>query len=178
MPEPYGSGPVSHVDAAGIEFLCKEAGRCPPGCFVEFGVYKGGSAFHLAAVALEQRRNIYLFDTFCGMPFKDPEKDRVGVGAFHCTSIAEVKAIIPYAIFCPGVFPASMVELPPIAFAQIDCDQYQSIRDACRVFGPLMVEGCVMLFDDYVMLAGARMAVKESFGDRAYIENEKAVVRF
>lgn len=176
MPDAYNGGPVSHVSGEKIERLCSEAAACHPGCFVEFGVYKGGSAFHLARVAREQGRKLYLFDTFSGMPFKD-EGDRIDAGEFHSTSVAEVQALIPEAIICPGVFPSSMVETGPIAFAHIDCDQQRSVRDAWRVFSPLMVRGGRMMFDDVILVNGARVAFDEVIGNVLKSEIEYGMVR-
>lgn len=145
---------------------------------MEFGVYRGGSAWHLAQVAREQGRKLYLFDTFSGMPFQDIEKDRVPVGRFSDTSVEDVQSLIPDAILCPGVFPGSMVDLPPIAFAHVDCDQYQSVRDAWRVFSPLMVQGGAMIFDDVQIVNGARVAFEEVVGQSRRDEIDAGMVRF
>ena len=178
MPEAYNGGPISHVPAAKIELFCAEAAACPPGCFVEFGVYKGGSAFHLAKIAREQGRALYLFDTFCGMPFQD-DGDCIAPGSFHETSVAEVRRWIPDAIICAGVFPATLpADMPPIAFAHIDCDQQRSLRDAWRVLSPLMVRGGRMIFDDVVLLNPMLAAFNECIGNRLHAEACAGLVRF
>lgn len=143
-----------------LAVLCGIAAACPPGAFVEFGVYQGGAAEKLAEVARAQKRALYLYDTFAGMPFKGDD-DYHPVGDFADTSAEAVKRLIPDAIVVAGVFPASLVKMPPIAFVHVDADQYQSVKDATRVFPPLMVKGGVMVFDDYKCLDGATRAVEE-----------------
>lgn len=159
--------------------LAHTARDCPPGDFVEVGVYKGGTAFSLAGVAREQGRKLYLYDTFTGIPHAGP-MDFHKVGDFSDTSLEAVKAAIPDAVFCVGVFPQTLGKNPKrIALAHIDCDQYESVKACCLELGPRMVSGGVMVFDDYDVLEGARVAVDEVFGDRVRISREgKARVVF
>lgn len=133
------------------------------GDFAELGVYRGGAAYELARVARERGRLLFLFDTFTGIPFQG-SVDVHRVGDFADTSVTAVRAAIPDAILVPGVFPASLEGqlLDPLAFVHVDCDQYQSVRDACAVFAPLMASGGLMLFDDYGQLEGATKAVQDS----------------
>jgi O-methyltransferase len=176
------NAPVSLVGASVIDELVKTAKKTPAGCFVEVGVYKGGTAWHLAKLAEIQNRKIFLFDTFTGIPYKG-EFDPVVVGTFNETSFDDVRCAIPYATIVQGIFPQSVeekeIDLPPIAFVHLDCDQYQSIREAVIFLSPQMVSGGVMWFDDYACLEGATKAVDELFFGR--IETSlvgKAFVRF
>lgn len=152
--------PASLVHPSALEDLCGIARATPPGCFVEVGVYQGGSAFRLAEIAREQGRALYLYDTFTGIPFKGDD-DPHRAGDFGDTSLEAVKAAIPDAHFGVGIFPATLIPMPPVAFAHVDADQYQSIADAIRVLTPLLVPGGAILFDDYGCLAGADRAVNE-----------------
>lgn len=137
----------------------------PRGCFVEVGVYKGGSAQYLSIVAERQGRQLHLFDTFSGMPVSGP-LDGHPIGDFSDTSAAAVQALIPRAILHPGTFPQTMpADLPPIAFAHIDCDQYESIKACIDHLFPRLAPGGVMLFDDYEYFEGARLAVDEQLKD-------------
>jgi len=159
------TAPVSLVGANVIDCLIDTASKTPPGCYVEVGVYKGGTAWHLAKLAEDQGREIYLFDTFTGIPYKGPF-DPVTPGTFNDTSFEEVQKAIPYAKIVQGIFPqsAEKLDIPNIAFAHLDCDQYQSIKEAIQFLKPLMVDGGVMWFDDYKCgLEGANRAVDESF---------------
>lgn len=154
------SNPMSLVGGGAIEDLCLIARSSPPGCFVEFGVYQGGTAWHLAKIAREQGRSIYLYDTFEGIPFRH-DGDSHAVGDFADTTLEQVMESIPDAIYCVGVFPQTLVRMPPIAFVHVDADQYQSLKDAIRLFVPMMVSGASIVFDDYDCLPSANRAVDE-----------------
>lgn len=159
--------PESLVGAGAIEDLRAIAQASPAGCFVELGVYQGGTAFHLADVARQQGRALYLYDTFSGIPFKS-EIDSHQAGDFSDTSLEQVQAAIPDAIYCVGVFPDTLVDMPPVAFVHVDADQYQSLKDAIACFVPLMVSGASIVFDDYRCLAGADKAIAEWEAELGY----------
>jgi hypothetical protein len=159
--------PDSLVSPSAIEDLVQIAQASPLGCFVEFGVYKGGTAWHLARIAREQGRALFLYDTFTGIPFQDGI-DSHKPGDFADTSLDAVKAAIPDAFYCVGVFPSTLVEMPPIAFVHVDADQYQSLRDAIKAFVPRMVKGASIVFDDYRCLAGADKAIAEWEAELGY----------
>ncbi len=142
--------------------LVQVAGATPEGCFVEVGVYQGGTASYLTELAEQQGRQIFLYDTFTGMPFQG-EHDKHKVGDFSDTSFEAVRDALPYANVIQGLFPDSAVPMANIAFAHVDVDQYQSYVDCINHLSPLMVEGGVMWFDDYE-LEGARRAVDELIG--------------
>jgi O-methyltransferase len=157
--------------------ICDLAGSCPPGHFVEVGVYKGGSAWWLLKKAREQDRELHLYDTFSGMPFSDPEIDKEhGVGDFGDTKLADVQELLPDAIFHVGVFPDTFDVIGPIAFAHVDCDQYQSVHDCIDVLWPHMVSGGIMIFDDYEHTTGAKLAVDRSFSEHLRIKMESGRV--
>jgi O-methyltransferase len=155
----------SVIGQGAIDAMLEVARETPAGDFVEVGVYKGGSAWHLSQIAERQRRQIYLYDTFRGIPYQGPD-DKHKVGDFADTSAAAVRTAIPYANVIEGIFPASAVPMGPIAFVHLDCDQYQSILEACQYLLLLMVDGGVIWFDDAPGLPGAERAVQEVFGDR------------
>lgn len=148
--------------------LIKLAKQTPTGAFVEIGVYKGGSAWHLSNLAQQQNRNIYLYDTFEGIPYKD-KIDHHKIGDFNDTSYENVQSSIPYAKVIKGIFPESAIEMEPVAFVHFDCDQYQSIIDSVNYILPKMVSGGIMLFDDYNWLEGATKAVNEIFDKETLI---------
>ena len=152
-----------------IEDLVNTACIALPGAFVEVGVYKGGTAWHLTKVAEKQERNIYLFDTFEGMPYSDEDKGDFHIARdFEDTSYEEVKETLSYAQVVKGIFPGSAVPMENIAFAHIDCDQYQSITESVNYLLPLMVDGGIIWFDDAPDLKGALNAVNDLFGEGNY----------
>ena len=151
----------------------------PEGCFVEVGVYQGGSARVLYSMAQKQGRELYLYDTFKGMPFKG-EFDTHDEGLFADCSADAIRAMFPKAHVIEGVFPDSHsgIDLPPIAFVHADADQYQSTIDICKTFSPLMVKGGMMLFDDYYCVPSCIKAVDECFSDKRILPDGRAVVMF
>lgn len=170
---------VSVINADCLHELRREAEAAPPGNFAEVGVYRGGSAQHLYEVACATQRQLYLFDTFAGMPFRDAI-DVHPVGDFGDTSLQYLRKALPLAIFRVGVFPETLGYTGPLALVHVDCDQHRSVRDCCELLAPRMVAGGVMVFDDYNVLPGARLAVDEIFGGRVEISptTGKARVRF
>src|SRR4051812_5813220 len=143
--------------------LIKAARTTPPGCWVEVGVYRGGSALPLYRVLGE--RTLHLFDTFTGLPVSDPAKgDSHVIGAFAAGPVVDhLREIMPLAHLHVGSFPDTLPsDLCNIAFAHVDVDQYQCTLDCITHLWPRMVAGGVMWFDD-IELAGARRAVGEHF---------------
>lgn len=156
--------------------LLQIAASTPVGDFAELGVYRGGAAQYLAKVARTRRLpwdhggasdnqgDLYLFDTFTGIPFKGVH-DTHEVGDFDDTSYEAVRALIPDAIIVQGIFPESVeqsgINPKPFAFVHVDADQYESTVAATRYFPPLMASGGVIVFDDYGYLPGVTQALHE-----------------
>lgn len=162
--------PQSNIAEHILIAMCQKAAATPPGVFIEVGVWRGGSAYRLALLAVAQVRRCYLFDTFTGIPYASPGKgDSHRVGDFSDTSLAQVsRDLAPTgAVIIPGVFPESVIgseldrQMGPIAFAHLDVDQYQSYRAALLWLYHRMVPGGVVWLDDYDCLAGAKRAVDE-----------------
>lgn len=174
--------PVSVVPPGTIASLKEIASGAPAGgCFVEVGVYRGGTAYHLAEVAERQGREIFLYDTFEGIPYKDATKgDRHNVGDFGDTNYDEVVAAIPYATVIKGLFPDSIIPMPKIAFVHIDADQYYSIVNSVKALEGSMMSGGIIVFDDYGCIAGATAAVKDLYPEERIeiTKAGKAMVRY
>jgi O-methyltransferase len=173
IPPPSVVAPSAIYDLVSLSLITP-----PEGCFVEVGVYKGGTAWHLAQIAEERNVPLFLYDTFTGIPFQD-EIDKHAPGDFGDSDAGAVRNAVPYATVIEGVFPESKVEMPKIAFAHIDCDQYKSIVDSVKSLAPLMMPHGIMVFDDYGHLEGATKAVHDLFGDKINISRAgKAFVVF
>jgi O-methyltransferase len=161
-------GPLpSQVGPDHIAALCARAAVAPPGPFVEVGVFQGGTAWHLAKIAQEQGRDIWLYDTFAGIPYSGPN-DSHKIGDFAACSYDDVRAAIPYARVVQGIYPQSAWGLlygpvKPIAFVHLDCDQERAYREALAFLIPRMAKGGVMWFDDAPCLPGAMKAVADVF---------------
>ena len=159
--------PPSLLFPASIGTLCVLAANTPEGDFVEVGVYRGGTAWYLQAIAAYQRRRLHLFDTFTGIPDKSVIDEQHNVGDFGDTSLELVMRSLSvgaasFTDFYAGRFPDTMpTAFPSVAFVHVDCDQYQAVLDCIKVFWPLLVEGGVMLFDDWNCTTGCQQAVHE-----------------
>lgn len=142
-----------------LDSLMYYASRAPYGAIVEVGVYQGGSAWHLAQFG----RPLYLYDTFSGMPVQGP-LDGNALGSFSDTCVATIQVAIPQAVIVPGVFPESLIDMPPVGFVHADADQYESTKAILEHMPSRMVHGGFILFDDYLVpgCEGCTEAVNES----------------
>lgn len=157
--------PESLIDEGSLGRTAELARRAPLGCFVEVGVYKGGSAWFLAEVARERGNALHLFDTFTGIPFEGPN-DGNRAGEFADTSADAVRAAIPDAVVHVGIFPATLpADLHGVAFVHCDCDQFDSVRSVIDELWPRMVPGGIMVFDD-VNTRGGQAAINATFPER------------
>ncbi|MGD9646038.1 MAG: TylF/MycF/NovP-related O-methyltransferase [Pirellulales bacterium] len=159
------------------------------GDFLEAGVWKGGTAAMLARLIGEQSksaRELHLFDTFAGMPPTHEADTYYKGGEFADTSLESVRAQVnaDFVRFHPGRIPETFADCGQLslAFAHIDLDVYESIRDATAFVYPRLAVGGVMVFDDYAWSTcpGARRAVDEFFGARQMcplvLSNGQAIV--
>jgi O-methyltransferase len=126
------------------------------GDFVEFGVFRGGTAL-LAAEALREAnddRALHLFDSFAGMP-QTSTGEAFDAGDFDRTSEEAVRALIVpsganvtfHVGFIPDTFEGT--DIAALAFAHVDVDLYQSVIDCVEYAYPRLVPGGIMIFDDY-----------------------------
>ena len=164
-----------------------------PGAVVECGVWKGGSMMAAALTLLRlgaTDRDLYLFDTFQGMP--PPTEEDVfsaydgynpmrhwrrrrraeGVNSWHYVPADEVRA----AVLSTG-YPAERVHLvegrveetlpaaapAEIAVLRLDTDWYASTKHELEHLYPRLSPGGALILDDYGHYEGARRAVDEYF---------------
>lgn len=152
--------PYSAMSPLAINSLMYYASRAPAGAIVEIGVYRGGSAWHLAKIG----RPLYLYDTFEGIPYQGALDSGNPVGKFSDTSAETVQQLIPTATVVKGLFPDSLVAMPPVGFVHADADQYQSTKSILEQMPGRMVKGGFILFDDFGVpdCEGCTQAVYES----------------
>jgi len=143
------------------------------GDIAEVGVYRGRSA-SIIALSSRKEKEIYIFDTFEGMPETNPDKDNFyRKGAFSDTSLDEVKqflSLFSNVNIIQGFFPdtAHIIKEKKFAFVHIDVDIYQSVIDSCNFFYNKLNQGAIMLFDDpgFKTCSGAKYAIEEFFSDK------------
>ncbi|MBQ3445228.1 class I SAM-dependent methyltransferase [Candidatus Saccharibacteria bacterium] len=144
-----------------------------PGDFVELGCYKGDTAL-LVAEILPSDRRLYIYDSFEGLPEKSAKDVSVLGEDFRGGELAvtkrEVKErFLRAGLKVPVIKKAWFNELTPedmpekIAFAFLDGDFYESIKDSLKLVGPRMVDGGVIIVHDYnnPALPGVKKAVDE-----------------
>lgn len=141
--------PPAQLPDANLISLAELASTTPPGAFLELGVYKGGSAWALNEIALAQKRELFLFDTFTGLPDEGPGQ-QMGAGAFSDTTLEQVQGWVPNAKIFKGLFPGTLKdEVKDLAFVHIDCDLLGGCTSALELLWPRMVGGGIMAFDDW-----------------------------
>lgn len=170
-----------------VRYLVKEKIK---GCLVECGVWRGGSSMAMAYALIQEgdkHRNLYLYDTFCGMtpPTKDDKsvdnvlaqtllkKDKTKQKIWCISSLDEVKKNLkstkyPYdkIHFIEGPVEKTLKkEIPkePIALLRLDTDWYKSTKQELEKLYPLIVSGGVLIIDDYGCWSGSRKATDEFF---------------
>jgi hypothetical protein len=121
------------------------------GCIIEVGVYTGGSAKLLALA--NQKRMVYLFDTFQGIPYTSGPLDKHQKGDFSATEtvVRSYLSDCQNVRFCTGIFPQTWPkqEIGKIALAHCDVDMQRSAEDFIKFVYPNLAVGGFMVFDDY-----------------------------
>jgi O-methyltransferase len=163
-----------------------------PGALVECGVWRGGSMVAAARTLIEQGqtdRDLYLFDTFEGMPRPGAlDRDFLGVdGAlefeatrtgedssnFCCASLEDVKHNLfssgypkERIHFLKGKVEDTIPQFAPetISLLRLDTDWYESTKHELLHLFPRLCPNGVLIVDDYGHWQGSRIAVDEYFG--------------
>jgi hypothetical protein len=169
---------VEYIISAGIQ-----------GDFVECGVWRGGSMMAVALTLLhleQQNRDLYLFDTFQGMPPpNEVDIDINGIAAHRLLAeAADDKSRQIWALaglqevrdnmrltsypeqlihYVPGRVEETLPsQAPPaIALLRLDTDWYESTAHELNTLWDRLAIGGVLMIDDYGQWRGARRAVDE-----------------
>jgi O-methyltransferase len=153
-----------------------------PGDICEFGVAQGATSCILAAEIMSTSRIIWLFDSFEGLPAPGPKdkliNDVLNLGSMrrYKGTMASPETAVLSKLDAIG-FPRERTkvrkgwiketlrsgELPDqIAFAYVDFDFYEPIKDALSFLDTHMPPGGRILVDDYGFFSqGAQLAVDE-----------------
>lgn len=135
-----------------LDSLIDLCSRTKAEVIAEVGVYKGGSLKFLAenfptAVILG-------FDTFEGLPKEHWSEDEFHEpGEFDDTTRKSVYEFInsPNVILIKGLFPATAKHYKDLRFdfVHVDVDFYKATALSIAWFWPRMVDGGIIVFDDY-----------------------------
>jgi hypothetical protein len=161
-----------------------------PGAIVECGVWRGGSMMIALATLVmlgKTDREIYLFDTFEGLPRPDDDKDIDILGNraingwlphsrgneqsnWAYASLDDVRANVAKTgypaeriHFIKGMVEDTLPAQAPdkIALCRLDTDWYASTRHEMSHLYPRLAVGGTLIIDDYGHFRGARDAVDE-----------------
>lgn len=144
------------------------------GDFVELGCYKGDTSLLLAEFLKDSDKKLWIYDSFEGLPEKTGADESVAGenfkgGELYVTK-REVKerflrANLPVPVIKKAWFnELTDDDLPErIAFAFLDGDFYESIRDSLKLIENKMTDGGIIIVHDYnnPALPGVAKAVDE-----------------
>lgn len=143
---------------------------------VELGCYKGTASLFIRRLLdyYKSQKQLHVYDSFAGLPEKDnkdisPAGDQFKGGELFAPKSQLIinfkKAGLALPIIHKGWFSELTAEDLPnkVAFAFLDGDFYSSINDSLKVVWPRLVQGAVVVVDDYQneALPGAAKAVDE-----------------
>ena len=157
------------------------------GSFVELGAWRGGSAAKFITNLEKKDVDCWLFDSFEGMPepteydihenkhassYKNlglPDDDSNTYNI--CTDLMKslnypYKKIHIVKGWFEDTFPAYVDKIGKIAVLHVDCDWYESVKESFEVFYDRVVDGGLIIIDDYGFWRGARKAADEFFQNR------------
>ncbi|HLW40489.1 MAG TPA: class I SAM-dependent methyltransferase [Brumimicrobium sp.] len=116
------------------------------GVFCEFGVYKGKSVNYIAR---RIKQEIHAFDSFEGLPETWLSTHKKGHFALN-----KLPSFEPNVVIHKGWFDETLPDFvknqnEKIAFLHIDCDLYSSTKTIFNFLNQQIVEGTIILFDEY-----------------------------
>ena len=151
-----------------------------PGDLVECGVWRGGACILMRAVLAaygDEKRSVWLADSFQGVPRSDPENFKAdkGIRADFAAGIlgvseADVKANFErYGLlddrvrFLPGWFKDTLADAPigEISVLRLDGDLYESTIQALDALYPRLSSGGYCIIDDYLAVKACELAVTD-----------------
>lgn len=141
------------------------------GSIAEVGVYKGGSARLICEA--KNKKNLYLFDTFEGLPGLSNKDDRSAL-CYEGQLVSSFEQVKNYlqkysnVYIYKGLFPATSdpIKNKKFSFVNLDVDIYESTLNCLKFFYPRMSSGGIIISHDYSVLRGVRKALDEFFEDK------------
>jgi O-methyltransferase len=144
-----------------------------PGAIVECGTFKGGAAAVMASRA-NGRRDLYLFDSFEGLPPPGVEDGALARQQFQPGWCASTEDDVRQAFAAADASTAALhiikgwfadtfprTQLPPIALLHIDADWYDSVRLCLETWYDRITPGGYVVLDDYGRWEGCTRAADE-----------------
>lgn len=164
---------VNESETAKIVELAKES-LGVEGDFVELGCYKGDTSLLLADILRGSEKKLWLYDSFEGLPEKGEADVSVAGENFKGGELLVTKREVKERFLRAGL-PVPIIkkawfkdlgeaDLPrEIAFAFLDGDFYESIKDSLKLVEQKMMKGGAIVVHDYnsLELPGVAKAVDE-----------------
>jgi hypothetical protein len=135
------------------------------GLHAEFGVYKGDSINRLAR--LRPRQVFHGFDSFEGLP----EAWTLGARSGSFGLGGRLPAVRDNVVLVKGLFADTLEKFvagcgkSAVAFMHVDCDLYSATKTVLDRFAPLLVEGAVIVFDEYFNYPGWQQGEFKAFAE-------------
>lgn len=170
---------VHILEAINYMRVAGAAGVILPQTFFEFGCHSGrtfSAAVNAAAFFEMANAEFYAFDSFEGLPETKAEEDGYFKTGTFCTSRADFVRIVErktglrlddkYVVqgyYCDSLITKLQNRLPKVGVVHIDVDLYSSTVDVLRFLKPLLVQGTLLVFDDwYCFPAGSHMGERRA----------------
>jgi len=163
------------------------------GAVVEFGCYIGTTSLFIRRLldARNDSREFHVYDSFEGLPPKSAEDESRAGEQFVAGELAVSKKQFMQQFQKAGLRPPVIhkgwfgelmsAEVPErIAFAFLDGDFYESIKDSIRLVRPRLAPGSTIVVDDYAReaLPGAKKAVDELLPGRPiFVSHNLGIIR-
>ncbi len=123
------------------------------GAYVELGTGMGRTTNFIAA--LNPEKKIFTFDSYQGHPADWDKGDRILAKDFYAWPEGEkLPHLLNNVVLIQGWFEDTLAAFvrsleKPIAFLHVDCEIYESTAQALDLLEPKMVDGTVILFDEF-----------------------------
>ena len=169
---------VHIIEAINYMRVAGAAGGVPQTYF-EFGCHSGrtfSSAVNAANFLKMPNVLFYAFDSFKGLPFTSSENDGYFTKGTYCTSRSEFLRIVErktglllddrnvvQGYYCDSLNTELQNRMPKAGVVHIDVDLYSSTVDVLRFLKPLLVQGTLLIFDDWFSFpAGSNMGERRA----------------
>lgn len=160
-----------------------------PGAVVEFGCYIGTASLFIQRLleSRQEKREYHVYDSFEGLPDKNsqdasPVGEQFKAGELAVSKKQFVREFQKANLRTPTIHKGWFGNLNPadvperVAFAFLDGDFYESIKDSLTLVLPRMQTGSIMVIDDYAReaLPGVAKAVYEAVAPK-YLDTLKTI---
>ncbi|QHS59712.1 class I SAM-dependent methyltransferase [Chitinophaga agri] len=144
------------------------------GLILEFGVFSGSTINHIATHLPDT--SIFGFDSFEGLP----EFWRDGFSKGHF-ALNQLPTVAPNVTLVKGWFDQTLPDFKakydqPVAYLHIDCDLYSSTKTIFDLLKDNIVEGTVIVFDEYFNYPGWMQGEFRAF--REFLEETKKSYKY